>query len=72
MTPQAQIFHARPLANYAAEVRATPREDATWSRPVFRPPPLEIPPFRPDLPYSDSIQRTEPWAAWSRASTSAR
>jgi hypothetical protein len=72
MTPQAQNTHARPLPNQVVEVRATPRVDTTWSRPVFRPPPLQILTVLTELPYSDTIQRTEPWASWPKASTPAR
>lgn len=69
MTPLAQNIHARPLPDQAAEVRSVRREDATWNRPVFRPPPLRVKPVQPEIPYSGTIQRTEPWALWPRAST---
>jgi hypothetical protein len=72
MTLHALNIHARPFPDGGGAVRATPREDANWSRPVFRPPPLEIHPFRAELPYSGTIQRTEPWASWPRASASPR
>jgi uncharacterized iron-regulated membrane protein len=72
MTPQAHTFQARPQPDEAAEVRVIPREDAIWSRPVFRPPPLQILAVQPELPYSGTTQRTEPWAAWPRASAPAK
>jgi|GEM_PF-4463757 len=72
MTKHAQTLDARPLPNLRAAVRAAPREDAIWSRPVFRPPPLDVHPARPEIPYLDAASRTEPWAPWPRASASAR
>ncbi len=72
MTPQAYNFHARPLPESAAANRATPREDAIWSRPVFRPPPLEIRPGHLDPFYLGTSQRTEPWASWPQASATAK
>jgi hypothetical protein len=68
MTLPAQNIHARPLPDQAAEVRTVRREDAIWNRPVFRPPPLQVRPVQPDMAYSGTIQRTEPWASWPRAS----
>jgi hypothetical protein len=72
MTQQPQQSQARPLRSRMAAIRATPREDAIWNRPVFRPPPLEVQPARPELPYLDTIQRTELWAPWPRESTPCR
>jgi len=72
MTKQAQNFQARPHSTLKAAVRAVPREDAIWSRPVFRPPPLDVSLSRPEMPYLGTIQRTEPWAPWPRASTPSR
>jgi len=72
MTLQPHSLHARPLPESAASDRATPREDAIWSRPVFRPPPLDIRPAHLDLFYLGTSQRTEPWAPWPRESASAK
>jgi hypothetical protein len=71
MTPKDQSFRARPLATEVA-ARAIPREDARWVRPVFRPPPLTVKPARPEMPYPDATQRTEPTASSVRASSLAR
>jgi hypothetical protein len=72
MTPHANIFRARPLHSDTAAISAIPREDATWTRPIFRPPPLDVQPFRPVFGYSGTTHRTEPWATWSRQSAVAR
>jgi hypothetical protein len=69
MTRQPHNSQARPLHSRTAAIRATQREDAIWNRPVFRPPPLEVQPIRPELPYLGTIQRIEPWAPWPREST---
>jgi hypothetical protein len=71
MTPQDQIFRAPPLVREVA-ARATPREDARWARPVFRPPPLTVQPARPQLAYSDTIHRTELSAPLAQDSSDAR
>jgi len=68
-TPHAVSFRARPLLTDPVAIYApyTPhREDARWYRPTFRPPPLDVQPVAPVLPYSDTIQRTSPWAPLSR------
>ena len=66
MTPQMLHLRARPLPHEIAAVRSIPREDARWIRPVFRPPPLQVNPGRPDFRYLGTIQRTEPWALPAR------
>ena len=66
MTPHAPTFRARPLLPEAAVVSAVPREDVMWTRPKFRPPPLDVQPFRPVFGYSGTTQRTEPWASVPR------
>jgi len=72
MTKQAQTQRARPQPISREATRAVQREDAAWSRPVFRPPPLDVSPARPEIPYLDATSRTEPWAPWPRASASPR
>jgi hypothetical protein len=73
MTPHAPThYRARPWPEQVATVRVVPREDAMWSRPVFRPPPLQVLAIQPELPYSGTTQRSEPWAAWPRPSTPSR
>jgi hypothetical protein len=72
MTPYAPTFRARPLTTENATARVTPREDVIWTRHVFRPPPLNVQPARPDLRHLGTIQRTEPWASWPRQSVAAR
>jgi len=72
MTKQAQTQRAHPLSTLRAATRVVPREDAAWSRPIFRPPPLDVAPARPEIPYLDAAPRTEPWAPWPRESASLR
>jgi len=72
MTKQAQTQRAPAQPIDRAVARAVPREDAAWSRPVFRPPPLDVRPALPEIPYLDATSRTEPWAPWPRASASPR
>lgn len=59
MTPQATLFRSRALRREPAVASVTPREDARWTRPIFRPPPLDVHPTRPEFPYSGTIHRTE-------------
>ena len=59
MTPQPQTFRPRAQPADRAGTRAAPREDARWHRPVFRPPPLDVQPALPELPYLGEIHRTE-------------
>jgi hypothetical protein len=66
MTPHAPFFQARPLAQTPAGARAVPREEPHWTRPKFRPPPLDIDPFSAVLPYLGEIQRMEAWASPAR------
>jgi hypothetical protein len=71
MTPHEQNFRARTLPREAA-LRAVPREDARWIRPVFRPPPLEVNPFVSEVPYLGTIQRSAASALSPRESAWAR
>ena len=75
MTPQPQTSGPRAQPLDRAGVRKTPREDARWYRPVFRPPPLDVDPHpeAPDLgtTYVGFVQRTELSAALP-AKTSAK
>ena len=71
MTLQNHSFHSRILDKEVAG-RAVPREDARWIRPVFRPPPLDVNPVRPELPYLDTIQRSELLARFFRDSVVSR
>ena len=72
MTPYAPTFRARPLTAENATARVTPREDASWTRHIFRPPPLDVQPTGLDLRHLGTIHRTEPWACWPRSSAAAR
>jgi hypothetical protein len=72
MTPYAPFTHARPQLSEPAAIRSVPRQDPMWTRPIFRPPPLDIQPAGAVLAYSGTTQRTEPWAAWPRQSALAR
>jgi hypothetical protein len=72
MTPHTATFRARPLLKQTAATRATPREDARWVRPTFRPPPLDIQPVPDVLSYLETTHRTEPWAGSSRHSVFAK
>jgi hypothetical protein len=63
MTPQPHTTGPRAQPLDRASVRETPREDARWYRPVFRPPPLDVEP-RPEFSdlgtsYVGFVQRTE-------------
>jgi hypothetical protein len=71
MTPNAHSVFARPQVSQTAADGAVRREDATWTRPIFRPPPLEIQLARDHFAYSGTTQRTEPWATWPRQSAPA-
>ena len=66
MTPHATTFRARPLQEVPAAISAVPRENASWVRPTFRPPPLVVLTAFSFAGYSATTQRTVPWAASPR------